>query len=105
LIEDDFKAVRNLPKVKLKINTNVVKEGDRWSITTKLTNTTGQPALMVKLKVVGAKNRERILPVIYSDNFVSLMPGEKHIIEMEVQDADTQGEKPDVVVEGFNIKK
>jgi hypothetical protein len=105
IIEDDFKAVRKLPKVKLKINTNVVKEGDRWSITTKLTNTTGQPALMVKLKVVGAKNRERILPVIYSDNFVSLMPGEKHIIEMEVQDADTQGEKPDVVVEGFNIKK
>lgn len=60
---------------------------------------------MVKLKVVANKSRERILPVIYSDNFVTLMPGEKSIITMELQDADTQGEKPDVVVEGFNIIK
>jgi Glycosyl hydrolase 2 galactose-binding domain-like/Exo-beta-D-glucosaminidase Ig-fold domain/Glycosyl hydrolases family 2/NedA-like, galactose-binding domain len=104
LEENNFKELRNLPKVKLNANTNVKKNGDRWNLTTELINNTNQPALMVKLKVIGNKNKERILPVIYSDNYVSLMPGEKKTIIMELQNEDTQGEKPDVVIEGFNIK-
>ena len=59
---------------------------------------------MVKLKVVGDNSGERILPVIYSDNFVTLMPGEKRIIKMEFQEGDTRGEKPEVVVEGYHIE-
>jgi beta-galactosidase/beta-glucuronidase len=102
--EDDLKAARTLPKVKLETNTKVAREGNQWHITTELINNTSHPALMVKLKVVRIKSRERILPVIFSDNFVSLMPGEKRTITMELEDADTRGEKPDVAIEGFNIQ-
>ena len=101
LKEGDLEAVRNLPKVKLEINTKVVRKGKRLHLTTTLINKTKQPALMVKLSVVGNKNKERMLPVIFSDNFISLMPGEKRIITMELQNADTRGEQPVVVVEGF----
>jgi hypothetical protein len=102
--EDDLKAARALPKVKLETNTKVMRDGNQWHLTTELINKTSHPALMVKLKVVRIKSRERILPVIFSDNFVSLMPGEKRTITMELEDADTQGEKPDVAIEGFNIQ-
>jgi hypothetical protein len=102
--EDDLKATRALPKVKLETNTKVMRDGNQWHLTTELINKTSHPALMVKLKVVRIKSRERILPVIFSDNFVSLMPGEKRTITMELEDADTQGEKPDVAIEGFNIQ-
>lgn len=102
LKEDDLIAVRNLPKVKLETSTKIVKKGNQWYLSTELINNTNQPALMVKLKVVQAKSRDRILPVIFSDNFVSLMPGEKRIITMDIEDADTRGEKPDVEIEGFN---
>jgi hypothetical protein len=102
--EDDLKAARDLPKVKLEANTKVMRDGNQWHLTTELINNTSHPALMVKLKVVREKSRERILPVIFSDNFVSLMPGEKRTITMELEDADTQGEKPDVTIEGFNIQ-
>jgi hypothetical protein len=90
--------------VNLEANTKVMRDGNQWHLTTELINNTSHPALMVKLKVVREKSRERILPVIFSDNFVSLMPGEKRTITMELEDADTQGEKPDVAIEGFNIQ-
>jgi Exo-beta-D-glucosaminidase Ig-fold domain/Glycosyl hydrolases family 2/F5/8 type C domain/Glycosyl hydrolases family 2, sugar binding domain len=99
LKDGDLKAVRDLPKVKLRTNTKVVRKGKRLYITTTLINKTKQPALMVKLNVVGNKSKERMLPVIFSDNFISLMPGEKRIISMELQEVDTRGEHPIVIVE------
>ena len=58
---------------------------------------------MVRLKVEGAKSAGRILPVFFSDNYVFLMPGEEKTITMKLYDNDTRGEKPVVVVSGFNL--
>jgi hypothetical protein len=54
------------------------------------------------LKAVREKSGDRILPALYSDNYVSLMPGEQRTIVTEVAHADTRGEDPRIVVEGFN---
>jgi hypothetical protein len=62
-------------------------------------------ALMVRLKVVREKSRDRILPVLFSDNYVALMPGERRTLRTELENADTRGEQPRVVVEGFNVGK
>jgi hypothetical protein len=58
---------------------------------------------MVRLQVKGDKTGERILPVFYSDNYVFLMPGEEKVINMELANSDTRGEKPVVEVTGFNL--
>jgi hypothetical protein len=60
---------------------------------------------MVRVKAVREKAGDRILPAIYSDNYIALMPGETRTISTEIADADTRGEKPAVVVEGFNVAK
>ncbi len=104
LEEDSLKTISKLPKVKLELNTKASKKQDRWYLTTTLTNKTKTPALMIKLKVVGSKDRGRILPVIFSDNYISLMPGERRTIKIELQNADTRGEKPVVVAEGVNVE-
>jgi len=101
---EDFTALNDLPKVKIDAETKIVKEGNRWMLTTILSNSSKSPAPMIKLKVIGEKNKERILPVIFSDNYVSLMPGEKKTITMELQNSDTYGEKPIVNLEGINLK-
>ena len=54
---------------------------------------------MVRLKAVREKSGDRILPAIYSDNYVALMPGERRTIRTELEDADTRGEKPAIVIE------
>jgi hypothetical protein len=60
---------------------------------------------MVRLKAVREKSGDRILPALYSDNFVSLMPGEQRTVTIQIENADTRGESPRIVVEGFNISK
>ena len=102
--QGNFTALRNIPKVEPEVETHAAKQGDTWMITTKLKNKSKTPLLMARLKVVGEQSGERILPVMYSDNYVSLMPGEKRTLTMELQQADTRGEKPTVVVEGLNVK-
>ncbi len=105
LEEGDLKAIRKLPKVKLDSDTKVEQKGNRWYLTTSLKNNTNQPALMVVLRVTGEKSGERILPVIYSDNYISLMPGEQRLVKMELENADTRGEKPVVGFHGFSMEE
>ena len=102
---EDFKAIRDMPKAKVEASTKVEQTGATWQLTTELTNTSSTPALMVKVKAVRETTGDRILPVLYSDNYVALMPGEKRTITTEVTDADTRGEKPRIVLEGFNLKQ
>jgi hypothetical protein len=101
--EGDYTAIRQLPKVNLEASTRVERQGAGWLLTTSLRNASAQPALMVRLKVVRDKSGDRILPAIYSDNYIALMPGESRTLRTELQHADTRGETPRVVVEGFNV--
>jgi hypothetical protein len=105
LEEGDYRALRDLPKVKLEAATQTERRGDAWVLTTELRNPSAAPALMVRLKAVGKKTGGRILPAIYSDNYVSLMPGERRTIRTEVRQADTRGEKPGIDTGGFNVSQ
>jgi hypothetical protein len=105
LQEGDYRALRDLPKVRLDASTTAERQGDRWRLTTQLYNSSNTPALMVKVKAVRDKSRDRILPALYSDNYLSLMPGERRTIVTQLQHADTRGEQPRIVVEGFNLSE
>jgi hypothetical protein len=99
LEEYNYKALRDLPKVKLEAGMSIERRGNLWHLTTTLRNPAKTPALMVKLKAVREKSGDRILPAVYSDNYIALMPGESRIIRTELEDADTRGETPRIVIE------
>ena len=103
LQQGDYRAVRTLPKTTVKNVTSSEQQGKRWTLTTTLSNTSPTPALMLRLKVVRETTRDRVLPVIYEDNYIALMPGETRTIHTQVEHADVRGEKPVIVIEGFNI--
>ena len=58
---------------------------------------------LTRVKAVRAVTGDRILPAIYDDNYVLLMPGEHRILQTELRHADTRGETPKIVVSGFNV--
>jgi hypothetical protein len=93
-----------MPKVKLEASTRATRQDSRWQLATELHNPSDHPALMVRLKAVREKSGDRILPAIYSDNYIALMPGERRTIQTELEHADTRGETPRIVVEGFNVR-
>ena len=45
----------------------------------------------------------RVLPVYYSDNYVSLVPGETRTITLEAAEADLHGDTPLILIDGYNI--
>jgi len=99
----NYRALRELPKVNLEATTRVEQQGSRWFLTTELHNPSAYPALLVRVKAVRETTGDRILPAFYSDNYVALMPGERQTLLAELADADTRGEKPRILVEGFNM--
>jgi hypothetical protein len=103
VVEGDYRGIRQLAKAKVTATTTSRRAGEVWKLTTALQNASAWPALMVRAKVVRAQSGDRILPAIYSDNYVLLMPGERRVLEIEVQHADTRGQMPKVVVGGFNV--
>ena len=103
LRDQDFRAIRQLPKVQLKAETHTEQRAGHWMLKTELHNASNDPALMVRLKAIREKSGDRILPVLYSDNYVSLLPGQHQTISTELHDSDTRGERPRIVVGGFNV--
>jgi len=68
-----------------------------------LTNNTGNIALLSHLQLHQKKSGQRVLPVFYSDNYISLVPGESSTVSIEAATKDLQGEQPLVELDGYNV--
>lgn len=93
--DGDYRSLLTLPKAKLDIiETKKDKVGEEWQMAYKVTNSSEVPALMVHLVAESAKTHQRILPVLYSDNYFFLMPGESKEVCISMKVADCHGEEP-----------
>ena len=61
-------------------------------------------AFFVRLKVNKGEKGEEILPVLWQDNYVSLLPGEKREITATYRESDLGGANPSVEVSGWNVE-
>ncbi|MBN8854301.1 MAG: glycosyl hydrolase [Sphingobacteriales bacterium 50-39] len=74
-------------------------------VTVTLSNPAGGPvAFFNRLSLVDPATKKRILPVFYSDNYVSVPPGETRTITMEYRPVAGQA-SPLVSVEGWNVER
>jgi hypothetical protein len=69
-----------------------------------LRNTGTVAALANKLTLMNAADGSRILPAYYSDNYVSLLPGETREIEIEYAGKPGNG-AAELAVRGWNAAK
>jgi hypothetical protein len=101
---DDLSALNQLPTVKLTA-TVVPREGQiagRRLLQVTLHNPTQSIALMAHIQL-RRKSGERVLPVFYSDNYVSLVPGASKTIIVDAAERDFHGENALIVVDGWNV--
>jgi exo-1,4-beta-D-glucosaminidase len=96
----DYTALAQLPKVKLK--TTARTERKRKDAITHVTveNPSTDLAFFVRLKV--SKGSEELLPVLWEDNYISLLPGEKREVSATYRANALGTEKPRVEVKGWN---
>ncbi len=101
--EEDYTGLRTLGPAKVSMKPHIARRGQAWEISVDLKNESAVPALMVNVKVVREKSSDPILPAFYDDNYIALMPGDRRTLHINLDDADTRGEHPRVVVTGFNL--
>ena len=103
--EGNYQAIKEMPEVALQQNISTRKVDDaNWTGSITLKNNTQTPALMIRINVVGAADGDQILPMFYTDNYFSLLPGEEKTVTFHWKDEDTRGNAPKVVNSGYNIK-
>ncbi len=102
-VQDDLRALDTIPDVEL--DGLVVRHdaGGNCRLEVTLSNPTRSIAVMAHVQLRNQRTNQRILPVYYSENYVSLLPGESRPITIEAALEDLGGARPVVVVDGWNV--
>ena len=100
----DFTSLSQLPKVKLNVSDHSERQGEFEVTHVSLENPSKNLAFFVRLKVDKGKGGEEILPVLWQDNYVSLLPGEKREITAKYRKTELGASTPYVEVSGFNVE-
>ena len=97
----DFTALNKLPPVKLDVVTKSGRNGKMRTTHVTVKNPTKTLAFFVHLKV-NDKTGNEILPVIWQENYFSLLPGEEREISATYANLQ-QNRDPFVQVDGWNV--
>ena len=93
-----------MPKTKLNVSSRTEKEGVKSITHVTLENPSNSVAFFVRLKVNKGKGGEEILPVVWEDNYVSLLPGEKREITATYRSSELGTAKAEVELKGWNVE-
>lgn len=99
----DYNALSTLKSVNLKGSAKQSNVGNTRFYKVNITNPTANVALMIRLKVLKNISNDRVLPTYYSDNYFSLLPYESKEVTLEFDSKYLDGEKPKIMIEGWNI--
>ena len=100
----DYTPLSQLPKVKLKVTSRTEHKGDDTLTHVTLENPSKSLAFFVRLKLSKGAGGEEVLPVIWQDNYVSLIPGEKRDLTATYRTSALGVAKPVIEVSGWNLQ-
>ncbi len=99
----DYTSLSKLPKVKLNVSSRSETKGADSITNVTIENPSKSIAFFVRLKVNKSKGEE-ILPVVWQDNYISLLPGEKREVTATYRASNLGSAKPEVEVSGWNVE-
>jgi len=97
----DFSALNRLPQAQVRAEMSFPAGGNDVTIT--LSNPGDHLAFFIEMSLVSAKSQQTLLPVLWSDNYVSLAPGARKTFQAHLP-ALANGEKPDLRLRAWNVE-
>lgn len=100
----DFTALNDLQPVNIKTTSRLTRNMGRATITATVSLPQSAPnvAFAIHIQALRKHDRERLLPAIMSDNYFTLMPGEKRCITIEFDESLLKNDTYELVVEPYN---
>jgi exo-1,4-beta-D-glucosaminidase len=99
----DFLGLNSLPRVHLKHFARTEHRGGEMLTHVFVENPGKSLAMFVHLAVKSSSDGNEILPVLWQDNYFSLLPGENREFTAEYRQSDLHNSKPMVSVDGWNV--
>jgi exo-1,4-beta-D-glucosaminidase len=101
---EDMTMLSKLPKVKVATTASGKTSADGYTVRVQLKNPSEALAFQVRLAVEAGDPGVEVLPVLWEDNYVSLMPGEEREVEARFIGKHAIGLHPTLKVTGWNIE-
>jgi exo-1,4-beta-D-glucosaminidase len=98
----DFTALAQLPNVRLMTSTRTEKRGDQEVTRVTIRNPSKSLAFFIRLKLDKGEGGEEVLPILWQDNYFSLLPGESREITATYQEKMLGSSRPVVTAKGWN---
>ena len=100
----DFTALNNLPGITLNTSYKTKEINGKWFIMAQIANPIASPAIAfcIRVQAVRSSTGEQVLPSIASDNYFSLLPGEKKNLVIEFSSKSLGNDVPKLKVEPYN---
>jgi exo-1,4-beta-D-glucosaminidase len=100
----DFTDLSKLPSANINVSASAMqKEGNKCKLTVIIENPGTGLAFAVNPKILKLTSKEPVLPVFWEDNYISLLPKEKRVLQVEFDLKNLDGEKPLLKVDGWNV--
>jgi exo-1,4-beta-D-glucosaminidase len=100
----DYTALAQLPKVKLKVMSRIERKGEESVAHVTVANPSKSLAFFVRLAVAKGVKGEEILPAVWEDNYISLLPGEKREVTATYRTSALEAAQTVVEVSGWNVE-
>lgn len=99
----DYTGLKDMGKTALKVSYYTDKAADSTYHAVTIINTGKTVAFQVHLRALKGKDGDDILPVIFSDNYIELAPGESRVIRCSYANKDAGGATPYFVTSAWNL--
>ncbi|WP_405875198.1 discoidin domain-containing protein [Streptomyces sp. NBC_00005] len=100
----DMRALNSVDRSRVSVDiTATDRSGPRHGLTARLRNRGSSVAAMVRVSLVDAKTGRRVLPTLYSDNYLWLLPGETRNVTTSWPATAAGATRPKLLVEGYNV--
>ncbi len=100
----DLTYLQKLPKTELSVSHQINSKDEGKEVVVELENKGDKVAFFVELTLKGKKSGEAVLPVFWSDNYISLLPGEKRKVTASVSNKALKSDELLFSYSGMNLK-
>jgi len=99
----EYERLSEMPRLAVTGTVNQTRDKDFCRVTVDVRNGNQGVALMTRLKLVDVSSGLLVAPVLYSDNYFSLLRGEEKQVTLEFKAKNVSGDEVAVQVEGWNV--
>lgn len=100
----DFTALKNLAAPTVKTSVRFERKGEDETAVVTATNPGKTLAFFIRLQLMKGDAGDEILPILWQDNYFTLMPNESRELRASYKVKDRGSARPSLVVNGWNLR-